>query len=428
MGLRKILGLIARVGALWFLCFVVAVRVDAAQSGTSSAQKKGPGVRVDVPNPSMPQFPGSSVLPAGIDATTGDHPGTSTNSSANSSVPSRGEFLIVPIPFSNEAFSFGLVPVVAYVFRVDQSDGKSPPSTAGLAGLVATGDSWAIGGGGRFYLKADRFRLAGFAGTGDVGYDVFGVGSDSGDTGQSVPIRQGGSLVLLESLVRLKGNLYIGPRFNYRNLSASLSSSADSPPAGIAEDLGSDVSAYAPGFKVQHDTRSDVYYPTSGHTLEMIGDFFSATRTSALLPERELGYEIYQLSYNHYATLTPSQVLALRGTLCGVGGDPPFYELCLYGMHSDLRGYEPGRYRDRLMFAVQSEYRKTLGRHWGFVVFGGVGDVADTWDSFSFDDTLPAGGAGIRFNLSRKQRINLRTDFAYGKNGWSWNISLGEAF
>jgi len=80
------------------------------------------------------------------------------------------------------------------------------------------------------------------------------------------------------------------------------------------------------------------------------------------------------------------------------------------------------------MFAVQSEYRKTLGSRLGFVLFGGLGEVADKWDSFNTDDLLPAGGAGIRFNLSKKQRINLRADLAYGKNGWSWNFSVGEAF
>jgi outer membrane protein assembly factor BamA len=194
------------------------------------------------------------------------------------------------------------------------------------------------------------------------------------------------------------------------------------------DDLGSDVSAYAPGFKLLHDSRSDVFYPTSGQTLEVTADFSNASRTSAVLAEKELGYEYYQLSYNRYMTLTSTQVLALRGMFCGVGGDPPFYELCLYGMHSDLRGYQAGRYRDRLMFAVQSEYRKTLGRRWGFVLFGGLGEVAETWDAFNSEDILPAGGTGIRFNLSRKQRINLRSDFAYGKNGWSWNVSIGEAF
>src|SRR5688572_12351615 len=396
--------------------------------GAPSPQKSSPAVRIDIPRPA-PQFPGSSGLPAGIDATSADYPVTSNSSSSSIEPARRGEFVMAPIPFSNEAFSFGLVPVVAYIFRIDQNDKKSPPSTAALVGLIATGDSWAFGGGGNFYFKADRFRLKAFAGKGDIGYDTFGVGSESGDAGRAVPIRQGGSLFLLEYLVRVKGKFYVGPRFNYRNLSASLGSGSEPPPPGLnPDDLGSEVSAYAPGLKIVYDTRSDVFYPTSGQTLEAMADFFSASRTSAVLAERDLDYEFYQLSYNRYMTLTSSQVLALRGMFCGVGGDPPFYELCLYGMHSDIRGYQPGRYRDRLMVAVQSEYRKTLGRHWGFVLFGGLGEVADTWDAFNTDDILPAGGAGIRFNLSRKQRINLRSDFAYGKNGWSWNISIGEAF
>jgi len=114
--------------------------------------------------------------------------------------------------------------------------------------------------------------------------------------------------------------------------------------------------------------------------------------------------------------------------LCGLDGDPPFYELCLFGLRSDIRGYQAGRYRDRLMYAVQSEYRKTLGQRWGVVLFAGAGEVAKNWDSFSADNILPAGGTGIRFNLSKTRRINMRADIAYGKNGWSWNFSLGEAF
>jgi len=50
------------------------------------------------------------------------------------------------------------------------------------------------------------------------------------------------------------------------------------------------------------------------------------------------------------------------------------------------------------------------------------------FESFSTDNILPVVGTGIRFNLSKTRRINLRADTAYGKNGWSWNFSIGEAF
>jgi hypothetical protein len=178
--------IVACASVLSVLCFGNAVPVNAAQVGTTSAQKESPAVRIDIPRPSPQQFPGSSVLPAGIDTASGSYPSSSSNSSASSGTSTRrGEFVIAPIPFSNEAFSFGLVPVVAYVFRINQNDKSSPPSTVLVTGLVATGDSWAVGGGGKFYFKDDRFRLTGFGGKGDVGYEIFGVGSESGDAGEA---------------------------------------------------------------------------------------------------------------------------------------------------------------------------------------------------------------------------------------------------
>jgi len=407
-------------------CFVIAGRGYAAQADAVAKQKESP-VRVDVPQPSQ-QFPN---LPAGAEVSSPSYPTTSAQQSSNSSTSSRrGEFVIAPIPFSNEAFSFGIVPFVDYVFHIDQNDKKSPPSSLVGAGMLATGKSWAIGGGGNLYIKEDRFRFLGFGGKGSIGYDVFGVGNEGGDEGKAVPIRQGGTMLLLEFLTRLKGKFYVGPRFNYRNLTAELRTNTNSSlPDGLdPADLAAEFATHAPGFKVLHDTRSDVFYPTSGHTLQIVADFFDATRSSALRGNEDIRYQYYQLSYDHYLSLTPTQVLAFRGTLCGVDGDPPFYELCLFGLRSDIRGYQAGRYRDRLMYAVQSEYRKTLGNRWGFVLFAGAGEVAKNSDSFNTDNILPAGGTGVRFNLSKMRRINLRADTAYGKNGWSWNFSIGEAF
>jgi hypothetical protein len=368
-------------------------------------------------------------LPAGVDTASSGYPGSSSSSSTNAGSQPRGEFVFAPIPFSNKAFAFGIIPVIDYVFRVDPKDRESPPSSLVGVGMLASGDSWALGGGASLYLKRDRFRPKGFGGHGSVGYDLFGTGTQNGDRDASIPIRQGGTLAMAEFLVRVHGKFYIGPRFNYRNLSAELRSTADALPEGISpDDLGSQFKTHAFGLKVLHDTRDDIFYPTSGHTFEAVGDFFEATRTAAALEDKELQYQNYKVSYDHYHSLSQSQVLAFRTMACAVNGDPPFYELCLFGMHSDLRGYQPGRYRDRKMFAAQTEYRKTLGPRWGFVVFGGVGEVAETWKSFNSEDLLPAGGTGIRFNLSKKDRIHFRADIAIGKNGWAWHVAAAEAF
>src|SRR5688572_29628236 len=136
------------------LCLVIATPAVAAQTAPApSPAPRKPSVRIDVPKPSPAQIPGSAVLPAGIETASGTPPSSSSNSSANSNVSTTdGEFVIAPIPFSNEAFSFGLVPIVEYVFHVDKSDRVSPPSALILAGLVATGGSWAFGAGGNLYF------------------------------------------------------------------------------------------------------------------------------------------------------------------------------------------------------------------------------------------------------------------------------------
>lgn len=417
---------------LWRIAIFLQLFVPIDDAlGQSNSKAKLPPVRIDVPQPNPQQFPHSSVFPAGSESTSASVPTQSSKQQTNSAGARTGELIVAPIPFSNEAFSFGIVPFVQYVLGADQTDKKVPQSSIVMTGLLATRNSWAAGGGGRFYLKEDRYRLAAFGGHGSIGYDTFGVGNEGGDKGEAIAIRQGGDLALFEFLIRTKGAFYIGPRFNYRNLSANLDAEKTTvtlPPGIDPSDLGMNFSSHAPGVKLQHDTRSDTFYPTAGHQFEFVADFFSAKRANELTQDKDLSYQSYQLSYNHYLALTPTQVLALRGSVCDVTGDPPFYELCLFGAFSDIRGYQPGRYRDHLMVAVQSEYRKTLGKRVGFVLFGGVGEVAPEWNAFTTEDLLPGGGTGVRWNLSKKQRINLRADIAYGKTGWSWNFAVGEAF
>src|SRR5262249_36979747 len=78
-------------------------------------------VRIDVPRPSPQGFPSSPVLPAGSD-TAGNEYSSKSDNEPPTDTPRRGELVIAPIPFSNEAFSFGLAPVIEYVFHPDQRD------------------------------------------------------------------------------------------------------------------------------------------------------------------------------------------------------------------------------------------------------------------------------------------------------------------
>ena len=62
------------------------------------------------------------------------------------------------------------------------------------------------------------------------------------------------------------------------------------------------------------------------------------------------------------------------------------------------------------------------------VGFGDIGDLAPGADKFRSDQFLPAGDTGIRFLLSREFHVDLRTDFAWGKDNFTWSMGVGEAF
>jgi hypothetical protein len=115
--------------------------------------------------------------------------------------------------------------------------------------------------------------------------------------------------------------------------------------------------------------------------------------------------------------------------VCGTGGAPPFYGNCIYGANIELRGHTAGRYLDRYMFATQLEYRLSLPKRFGVVGFGGIGEVVRRGSQvFRSNNPLPAGGGGLRFQVSKKYRVILRADIARGKDTWTWGMRVGEAF
>ena len=80
------------------------------------------------------------------------------------------------------------------------------------------------------------------------------------------------------------------------------------------------------------------------------------------------------------------------------------------------------------MFALQGELRQQLKGRFGMVLFGGFGGIGRRWGDFRSSNLLPAAGAGLRFTLDKKNRINYRVDFGIGREGPALIIGVGEAF
>jgi hypothetical protein len=333
----------------------------------------------------------------------------------------RGSFIIAPIPISSPAFGSGLIVIAGYVFKFDKDDEVSSPSWAGLAGIYTNNGTRGLALATKLYLKENKYQTTFAALTGRANLDFFGVGRLPGRPAVAVPLSMGGKIFFGEFMRNVGRNVFVGPRYQFRRLSASID--GERPPGGFevpAIDLKSNSAAL--GFHLQQDSRDSTFYPTKGNLFDFTADFFDQVWGS----RRE--YQVYKVGYNGYREVAKRQVLAYRAMACSAQGSVPFYDLCLFGMNNDVRGYTTGEFQNRRMFATQAEYRLDWRKRLGFVAFGGVGGVARKWGDLRMDGLLPGAGAGLRFTLDKKNRINYRIDYAVGRGGRTLSIGVGEAF
>jgi len=393
-GSRRIFSFLLAGGLFWSLA-----------TGSTAAPQAEPRAKPISPS-STTEIQDASAKPSAKDKPSGE------------TKPETGAFVIAPLPISSPALGSGVVPVFAYIFPT--GDKTSPASLLGAVGLLTDNGSRAIALGGELYLRQNTYRTTAVYARGNLNYDLYGLGS--GDAQQKLPLKQTGQLVFGEVLRRTGWKFFLGPRFLWG--SSLITVRPDNPGAiPLPPDVGLETRLTALGFRVDRDTRPNRFYPTAGTILDFTADFFSQGLGS------KYSFESYKLTFNKYWSLTQNQVLASGSFACFTGGQPPFYGNCIYGTNSQLRGYTAGRYLDRYMFGTQLEYRLALPKRFGLVGFGGLGEVVPGGNQpFRTKNFLPSGGGGVRFALSSKYHVNLRVDFAQGKDSHTWGVGVGEAF
>jgi len=358
-----------------------------------------------------------AATPASPAAETQTKPGKAKKAKKNS----RGAIVAAPLPLVSPAIGKGIVPVLGYIFPFSKNDKVSPPSTVGALGLVTDNGSRAWGLGADLYFKKNTYEVTSFFGKGNIDYNLYGSGTFDG---LKLPLVQTGELYRGEVLRRLFWKVFVGPRLWIGHSFVTLAPNSISNLPPLPPGFGIQNTARALGLRMIRDTRRNQFFPTAGEKLEFTSDFFMQSLGS------KYSFQAYRLTFNQYHSLSKNQVLAFDSFACATGGHPPFYGNCLYGTSNELRGYTAGKYIDRYMFAAQVEYRLTLPYGIGLAGFTGIGEVIPGSSQLLFRDShfLPDVGGGPRFELSRKYHVNLRADFARGRDSWTWSMGIGEAF
>jgi outer membrane protein assembly factor BamA len=183
--------------------------------------------------------------------------------------------------------------------------------------------------------------------------------------------------------------------------------------------LSVDIGAIA--IPIVYDSRDHEQFPRQGWLISGRTMFYRKDAGA------DFNAETFMISANKYLPVRDNDVLAFRAHFRTTSGDAPFFILSTFGGKSDLRGYPSGRYRDQMMYALQSEYRWQYNEKLIFTGFAGVGEVASDVGDFG-KNFLPAAGLGARFVLSPKHRVSLSFDIATGKDGTEYYFGVGEAF
>ena len=221
---------------------------------------------------------------------------------------------------------------------------------------------------------------------------------------------------------QIKPKLYIGARYwydNYRITEIEPNGFLDSQ--RITGQSGGVISGL--GMVLNYDARDQIFFPSQGQLIQL--SLFSNQKAFG----SDFNFNRFTLDASQYFPVGKEKIMAINGFVDLLWGDPPFQQLALIGGPKKLRGYFEGRFRDKRLWIVQAEYRMFVYRFIGLVAFGGLGSVTDEETSFFSQKAHWAVGAGLRFRISKEDKINIRVDVGVNEEGKVFPyLTVGEAF
>jgi hypothetical protein len=322
---------------------------------------------------------------------------------------------IIPAPSFNPSFGAGIAILPVFIFRPPGVDQATHPSTVqGLLFFNFTGSiMW--GAKSTLYFNRNKFWLDFY-----MGYILRTLkfyGNNDFSTDQHIDIHFKGGASSFSFLSRIIPHFYIGPIINANYLQEKVDK--------LEEHKESPFLWYlTPGLKLSYDSRDDIFFPTSG--------WFSEFLYKQLIEHNNdpFKFDVVTLGVSNYAALNKSASMILANRLYSQIGDGtlPFHEKASPGASSILRGYIIGHYMDDSIISWQSEYRWMFSKRWGMVGFAGYGWLFDEPKNISESIGLPSIGAGLRYRLFTKFKINVALDVAFGRENANVYFSLSESF
>lgn len=216
-----------------------------------------------------------------------------------------------------------------------------------------------------------------------------------------------------DNTIQLKGkvlwspikNVRVGPilRFTYTDAGDVKNDEiiGTKMPEGLDKGLYSGV-----GITADYDTRNNSFFPVSGeYALIEYSVFSKYTGSSA-----DFNYIVVDM--RKYIPIFEKNTFAIQGYLNTAAGDTPFQYMPSMGGQNIMRGFYYSRFNDKAYGAFQGEFRAGISKWIGVSIFAGTGEVAENISKLSIDKLKLSYGGGLRFNMGKEEKLNIRFDYA----------------
>lgn len=296
------------------------------------------------------------------------------------------------------------------------------PSKVAASAYYSTRKQYKVSLNPELYLKRNQMFAKLYADVGEAVNKFYGVGNETSDLGlEDYVMFSWGVKAEYQYQAKLLNVTRTGFLYEYHR--EQVTDKRQNPDLLDDTLTGSDGGAISGiGYSALIDSRDHIFFPNKGgrYALEIM-----------VYPDglgSEFNYNVTTVDLRQYRSLSPDHVLAFQAYGQFAGGNIPFYRLPSLGGQNRMRGYFYGRYVDRYYVAGQVEYRQYFWQRLGFVVFAGLGDVANGYRDFALREFKVSAGAGLRLKFNQEEKVNLRVDLGVGRETSGVYFGLEEAF
>lgn len=337
-------------------------------------------------------------------------------------VPRKSGVIILPIVFYSPETKLAGGVGGLLTFRRSGAGAAERPSSIYFYMIYTQKKQFSMSWEPEFYFRRETWLAKGRLQVERFPDKFWGAGPDAADSAEEAYTPR---TFLVEGSVQRRvlpsANLYAGLQLRYERFRVIKSDPGGRLESGaVPGSRGATVTGL--GVVLNRDSRDDIFFPRRG-------DYWML---SALFNSRAFGggftYSCLKVDARKYLPVLSSHVLAFQGQLQLISGTPAFNGFAKLGSDSMMRGYYAGRYRDKVMAAVQAEYRAPIFWRFGIVGFAGLGNVAPTLGALDLVRLKYSYGAGVRFRISSHETTNIRMDVAFGKGTSGVYFTAREAF